>query len=148
MPMVTMPAFIRLLLAGGCAALLAACQSATPMSRISQNPVMFRTLPPDQQVLVQQGRICEGMSKDAVFLAWGNPNTTPVTGQRDGVAYEKWVYLIYQPLMMNSVSIGGGCWRHGHWHSGGIGSSTVYVPEEASWVMFEHDKVTSWETRK
>lgn len=146
--MISLSAIVRLLLAGGGAVLLAACQTATPMSRIDQNPVMFRVLPPEQQLLVQQGRICEGMSKDAVYLAWGNPNSTPVTGQQNGVPYEKWVYLVYQPVTMNSVSFGGGCWRHGHWHGGGLGTSTAYVPQEAAWVMFENDKVTSWESRK
>ena len=28
------------------------------------------------------------------------------------------------------------------------GTSTAYVPQEAAWVMFENDKVTSWERRR
>ena len=127
---------------------LTGCQTATPASRISANPVMFRMLSPEQQLMVQQGKICEGMSKEAVFLAWGNPNTEPVLGQQNGVSYEKWVYLTYQPVMMNTVGFSSGCWGGGPCYGPAVGTSTAYVPQEAAWVMFENDKVTSWERRK
>lgn len=127
---------------------LGSCQSVTPMSRIEQNPVMFRVLSPEHQLLVQQGRICEGMSKDAVFLAWGNPDTPPVTGQQGGKSYEKWVYVVYYPVTMDTVTIGTGCWHHGPWHCGsGVGTTTTMVPREAAWVMFQDNVVTAWEKR-
>ncbi|MBR5879919.1 MAG: hypothetical protein IKY91_10200 [Akkermansia sp.] len=118
------------------------------MSRISKNPVIYQVLSPEQQLMVQQGKICEGMSKEAVFLAWGNPNTEPVLGQQNGVSYEKWVYLIYQPVMMNTVGFSAGCWGGGPCYGPAVGASTAYVPQETAWVMFENDKVTSWERRK
>lgn len=130
------------------ALLQVSCQTATPLTRIDQNPVMFRTLSPEHQVMVQQGRICEGMSKDAVYLAWGNPNASPVFGQRDGQAYEKWVYNVYRPVMVDSVGFGTGCWHHGHWCGGGMSASTVMVPQEAAWVTFQNNLVTAWESRK
>lgn len=138
------------LITGVAVFLLGSCQTATPVSRISQNPVMYNMLSPEHQVLVQQGRICEGMTKDAVFLAWGNPNTPPVSGQQEGKAYEKWVYHVYQPVTVDSVSFGGGgCWHHGPWYTGsGIHTSTAMVPTEAAWVMFENNVVTAWESRK
>lgn len=109
---------------------------------------MFQQLTPEQQLMVQQGRICEGMTKDAVFLAWGNPNTPPVTGQQDGKTYEKWVYNVYQPVTVNTISIGGG-WCHGPWYCGsGMGASTAMVPAEAAWVIFQNNLVTSWERRQ
>ncbi len=145
--MTCLRAINRLLLTGACAAVLFSCQSPTPMSRASQNPVMYQMLSPEHQMLVQQGRICEGMSKDAVFLAWGNPNTPPMTGQQNGTPYEKWVYVVYDPVLMSTVGVGAGCWHGGCWY-GGVGSSTAYVPREAAWVMFQNDKVTSWESRK
>lgn len=128
--------------------LLPACQTITPHNRIEKNPVMFRVLSPEHQVLVQQGRICEGMTKDAVYLAWGNPNATPIRGQQEGKAYEKWVYYIYQPVMVDTVGFGSGCWHRGSWCGGGLSSSTAMVPQEAAWVMFENDIVTAWESRK
>ena len=134
----SLPAAIRLLGTGACAVLLASCQISTPMSRVSQNPVIYQTLSPEHQSLVQQGLICEGMSKEAVFLAWGNPNSAPVIGQQNGVPYEKWVYVVYQPVMMDAVGVGAWCWH------GGVAATAAYVPREAAWVMFEQDKVTSW----
>ncbi len=118
------------------------------MSRIEANPVMFGVLSPEHKLLVQQGRICEGMTKDAVYLAWGNPNTQPVMGQQNGKSYEKWVYNIYRPVMVDSISVGVGCWHHGSFYSGGMGSSTAMVPQEAAWVLFQNNKVTAWESRK
>ncbi len=138
---------LHLLALSAAALFLESCQTATPMTRIDQNPVMFRQLPPAQQLLVQQGRICEGMTKDAVYLAWGNPNTPPVTGQQNGVAYEKWVYNVYQPVMVDSFSMGTGCWNGPHW-CGGMGTSTAFVPKEAAWVMFQNNVVTSWESSR
>ncbi len=138
---------LHLLALSTAALFLESCQTATPMTRIDQNPVMFRQLPPAQQLLVQQGRICEGMTKDAVYLAWGNPNTPPVTGQQNGVAYEKWVYNVYQPVMVDSFSMGTGCWNGPHW-CGGMGTSTAFVPKEAAWVMFQNNVVTSWESSR
>lgn len=128
---------------------LCSCQTATPATRIGQNLLIFNQLSPEQRLLVQQGRICEGMSKDAVFLAWGNPNAAPVIGQQDGQPYEKWVYHTYEPVTVNSVGfgIGGGC--HGSWYGGsGMGTSTAYVPKESAWVIFQNNAVVSWESRQ
>ncbi len=109
---------------------------------------MYEMLSPEHRVLVQQGRICEGMSKDAVYLAWGNPSNPPITGQQEGISYEKWIYAVYQPVMVDSVSTGFGCAHGVHWHGGGISTSTAYVPCEAAWVMFHDDKVKAWEKRR
>ncbi len=131
------------------ACMFCSCQTSTPATRIHKNPAIYQQLTPEHQLLVQQGRICEGMSKDAVFLAWGNPNTTPIVGQQDGVPYEKWVYNYYQPVTVTSVSIGvgGGC--HGPWlGASGMGSSTAYVPQPSAWVLFQNNSVTSWESRQ
>ena len=124
---------------------LGSCQVVTPADRIGRNPVMFRTLSPEQQLLVQQGRICEGMTKDAVYLAWGNPGTPPVLGQQNGQSYEKWVYLEYRPVMVDSVNAA--CVHYGSW-CGGVGMSTAMVPVESAWVMFQNNVVTAWESRR
>lgn len=139
---------LLLLLLGGISLCLESCQITTPASRIDKNPLIFRTLSPEHQLLVQQGRICEGMSKDAVFLAWGNPNTPPVTGQQEGKSYEKWVYSVYQPVMVDTIGAGTGCWHHGHWYGGGMSTSTAMVPQEVAWVVFQNNTVTAWESRR
>lgn len=128
---------------------LAACQTMTPTDRIGQNPAMFGVLSPEHQVMVQQGRICEGMSKDAVYLAWGNPDTPPVTGQQDGRFYEKWVYVEYLPVVVDSWAVGGACGHRGPLYcAGGSGVYTTHVPSEVAWVMFQNNRVTAWERRK
>lgn len=55
----------------GC--LLVSCASPRER-RITGNPQLYQSLSTGDQVLVQQGRIREGMSKEAVFLALGRPD--------------------------------------------------------------------------
>ncbi|MDB4370343.1 hypothetical protein N9Z23_03525, partial [Akkermansiaceae bacterium] len=51
------------------------CSSShTPAARISKNPKIFRALKPEQQALVEVGKIQNGMTPAAVFLAWGSPD--------------------------------------------------------------------------
>ncbi len=127
---------------------LAACQSATPASRIAENPVMFQSLPAEQQTLVQQGRISEGMSQDAVFLAWGAPNNEPYVGQQNGKSLVRWVYTYQQPVM-STPPLGPVYWGPYGWYDPAVyGPTTVYVPRTAATVLFENNKVVSWESRK
>lgn len=128
---------------------LVACQTMTPTDRIGQNPAMYGVLSPEHQVMVQQGRICEGMSKDAVYLAWGNPDTPPVIGQQNGLYYEKWLYVEYLPVVVDSWAVGGACAHRGSLYcAGGPGVYTTQVPSEVAWVMFQNNRVTAWERRK
>src|SRR4026208_751532 len=46
---------------------------ATPESRISKNPELYNNLPARQHFVVAQGQIGPGMSRNAVWLAWGGP---------------------------------------------------------------------------
>ncbi|MBQ1960193.1 MAG: hypothetical protein II349_01560 [Akkermansia sp.] len=127
---------------------LSSCQSVTPATRIAENPVLFRSLPVEQQILVQQGRICEGMSQDAVFLAWGAPNNPPYEGQKNGKNVVRWVYTFQEPVMAAptvGVTVVG---PYGWYGPAMYGPSTVYVPREAATVQFENNKVVSWEKRK
>jgi hypothetical protein len=64
---------------------------ATPESRISKNPELYNSLPARQQQLVTQGQIAPGMSRNAVWLAWGGPGQK-VNGYARGNATETWVY--------------------------------------------------------
>lgn len=129
--------------------LCVACQSSTPAARIESNPVLFRALSPEQQLMVQQGRICKGMSKEAVFLAWGNPGTAPLRGEKAGKAYERWVYTRERAVPVDTFGGGwyGRPWCHHGWYEPYGGMSVMYVPEEAATVTFEADKVTEWESR-
>ena len=76
-----------------CSALfLAGC--ATTSYRISHHPEIYQRLSPADQQLVSAGQIRNGMPKDAVYLAWGQPEQTSMANVR-GVSSETWIYLAY-----------------------------------------------------
>ncbi len=129
------------------ASTLVSCQTATPASRIEENPVMFASLPAEDQLLVQRGQIRTGMSQDAVFLAWGYPNSRPYVGEKEGRRTERWVYTRLTPVMVSPglhAGYGHGPygWRHRYY---GMAADTAYVPQNAACVSFENGKVISWE---
>src|ERR1700694_2627753 len=64
---------------------------STTETRISDHPEIFQTLSPRDQELVRQGKIREGMSPDAVWVAWGTPDQK-ATGTARGHAVETWIY--------------------------------------------------------
>jgi hypothetical protein len=80
-----------LVLATG-ALILTSC--STPQTRISDHPDLYQSLSSKDQALVSQGQIRTGMSRTAVWLAWGLPDRKIVgnlgTGRR-----ETWVYIYY-----------------------------------------------------
>ena len=87
------------------------------------------------------------MSQDAVFLAWGMPNSRPLMGQKGKTSFEKWVYNRMRPVMVErSYPIGfyGPGYRVPYW---GGSWDTAYVPEVYATVTFEKGKVTDWECR-
>lgn len=123
---------------------LVACGSVSPAERIAQNPVLFQSLSPQQQALVRQGLLCEGMSREAVLLAWGSPSEAPVLGQEGGRRYERWVYTSLRPVMMS----GSGYRAWGCYGCCDAWGGTAYVPEERASVTFEDGRVTRWECRR
>ena len=75
------------------AAWLTGC--STVSSRIQENPGLFASLPPDQQALVQQGKVAVGMDMATVRLAKGDPDRvttrTTATGEM-----QVWHYVDYE----------------------------------------------------
>ncbi len=67
---------------------------ATVDYRISQNPEIYQQLSPRDQQLVRAGQIREGMTQDAVFLAWGQPEQKGF-GRMKGRQTETWIYRAY-----------------------------------------------------
>jgi hypothetical protein len=74
------------------ALLLTSC--STIESRISENPEIYRNLSSRDQALVNQGEIRYGMSRNAVWLAWGSPDFK-VIGNMRGHSTETWIYVHY-----------------------------------------------------
>lgn len=117
----------------------------TPAERIAENPVVFNTLPPNQKVLVQQGRICNGMTPDAVLLAWGPSDLPPVLGEKNGHKIERWVYRDYESVMVvpnMPPCVYGPCgWADPFYPTTG----TAFIPRDVAYVEFTDGKVSSWE---
>ena len=64
---------------------------STVSSRINANQEAFSGLSPEQQALVRQGKISAGMSQQAVYMAWGEPQQK-ATGMMRNTPTETWVY--------------------------------------------------------
>ena len=67
---------------------------STPQTRISDHPDLYQSLSSRDQALVSQGKIRYGMSRNAVWLAWGSPDSK-VIGNMRGHSAETWVYVYY-----------------------------------------------------
>lgn len=121
---------------------LGSCQSSTPAARIEANPALFQSLPAEHQQLVQQGKICSGMNKDAVMLAWGNPGGGTMVGQRDGKNVETWRYTQLVPVYTPHFYP---YWGY-RWYGPYYYDDWTYVPRTAAEVTFLNGKVTGWQS--
>jgi hypothetical protein len=83
-------------LAVGIAFLMASC-AAPSNKRIQENPAAFSQLSPEHKSLVQHGDVAKGMSRDAVKLAWGEPDRQ-TKEELQGVLCDKWIYTGYVPI--------------------------------------------------
>lgn len=75
--------------AAAAALFLSAC--STPQSRIEANPGIVARLSAEDRALASAGRVREGMTRDAVFIAWGRPDRV-YKGTRNGKSLEAWIY--------------------------------------------------------
>lgn len=80
-------------------------------SRIDANRQGFEQLRPQEKALVSQGKIQGGMSQEAVFIAWGQPQQKN-TGVVRGAPTETWVYTLstaaYGPYPYGGLGYGYG----------------------------------------
>jgi hypothetical protein len=74
------------------ALILGSC--STPETRISDHPDIYQSLSPRDQALVSHGQIRIGMSRTAVWLAWGSPDQKVIGNMGNGRT-ETWVYIYY-----------------------------------------------------
>lgn len=138
----------RLAICASLAVVLSCCVSSTPADRITENPLLYNILPAEQQLMVQQGKICNGMTPDAVFLAWGQPNTPPVEGESNGHKIVRWVYRDYEAVPVMTGGFGYGYGPFGCYGSCYPQMDTAYLPYDAAFVEFTDGKVTSWQRRQ
>src|SRR6266513_4523813 len=85
---------LRALTFGISASALVLTSCSTTETRISEHPEIFQNLSPRDQALVREGKIREGMSQNAVWVAWGAPDQK-ATGTARGRAVETWIYNDY-----------------------------------------------------
>jgi hypothetical protein len=85
---------LRALMFGVAASALVLTGCSTTETRISSHPEIFQRLSPGDQALVREGKIREGMSQDAVWVAWGTPDQKG-TGITRGHNINLWIYNEY-----------------------------------------------------
>lgn len=133
----------RILLPIAALLVLAMAGCSTIQSRINENPTAFQRLTPKQQQLVSTGRVSEGMSKNAVYIAWGNPDRITY-GSKHGIPDEKWLYFGYDFAQVPSYSF------FPVYAGGFVYSDYIYSPQYVSMpyvdkgVLFEKDRVVNW----
>ena len=123
------------------------CSSTnTPERRIAASPQPYQPLGENEKALVRAGQISNGMSKSAVWLAWGEPAGKSY-GQSGRARTEQWIYRSYQPVYTQSFygSNYGHYYDCGYGYSGlGFGLGVNYVPVPSAKVDFENDRVVAW----
>jgi hypothetical protein len=87
----TRPLLFGALMVGALSLIFTLTGCTTVETRISEKPEAFHRLSPADQAAVQQGKIREGLSMDAVYIAWGPPSQR-IPGRYRGSTVETWVY--------------------------------------------------------
>jgi hypothetical protein len=85
---------LRVSLLGFATSALILTSCSTPQTRISEHPDIYHSLSRRNQALVSQGQIRIGMSRTAVWLAWGTPDQK-IMGNMGGGPTETWIYTYY-----------------------------------------------------
>ena len=154
------------------AALFSSCAvQQTPQSRIEAYPDALKDQPEKHQVLIKQGKIQEGMSKTAVFLAWGKADKE-IDLYKNNRLTTRWEYYTTTPVENHTIhgGIGFGGYSagrhypyssryyrypygyHGHrgYHSDyfGVGTGVRYQKVSSAHVEFEGEKVKSWQIER
>ncbi|HRQ91068.1 MAG TPA: hypothetical protein PLA50_19920 [Bacteroidia bacterium] len=150
----TLPSLLALSLS---AFLLASCATNPVEKRITKYPEMYGKLSQRHRELVQSGQIAEGMTTDAVFLAWGRPGRV-MSGSRDGRGQERWAYFHNAPVQTVSFGVSNygyhpfyssfgfhPAYGYGYGPGWGYGTNVDFVPYLDRTVEFSNGKVVSWE---
>ncbi|GAB4241177.1 MAG: hypothetical protein OHK005_03960 [Candidatus Methylacidiphilales bacterium] len=118
---------------------------STPQTRAREKEAAFASLKPAQQQLVLQGKIEEGMSPEAVYIALGRPaRVTEARLERRSLT--RWIYGRTSTQYLPSYRF-----RSVVLPNGQIYLAPVYQPDTVTtWVdtfavIFEKGKVIGWE---
>lgn len=128
---------------------LSSCTPNTPQTRIQKHPKMYENQSARNQEFIQQGRIAKGMSKDAVYLAWGAPDQE-LSGYKNNSEYALWRYTTSIPVYRTGFygSYGYGWGRRGYRrfpYGIGMAPEVYYVRRTKANVEFRNNRVKGWE---
>jgi hypothetical protein len=134
--------------------LLSSCQTGAE-NRISENPALYKKLSTTDRALVAAGDVRTGMSKDAVYLAWGRPDMVRESTTTGNIS-ESWAYFVTRPVPTSSLSYANvyrpfygrygihprfGYCRGIGWHY----NSVDYVHYTSKTITFSGNYVVAWE---
>lgn len=142
----------RLTLLSAATLCVVGCQTITsPEHRISQEPALFDELPEKYRELVRSGKVTEGMSVDAVYLAWGRPHEVKESS-REGRSLLTWIYFGRESVPVRTVGVSSGYYGRGGYYgndcwgpSWSVGYDYALRRYVAAKVEFENDRVVYWE---
>lgn len=106
----------------------------TPKNRIEKNQTLYDQKPPQEQRAISNGFISPGMTRDAVYLAWGNPKSR-LTGFENGKPFEEWTYEKLGPKLNIQLGVSSGP---------GVGVDKKYVKS----VRFIDGRVASFQQKE
>lgn len=143
-------------------ALVIACSSgcatrSAAERRVEKHPDLMARLNDRERELVYRGEVAEGMSRDAVYLAWGRPDMVR-TGSRDGKGTESWAFFDTTPVQSVSIGFGTGGYHsfysdfgfhprfgYGVGPGWGYGTGVDFLSNVEKTVEFSNGKVVAWE---
>ena len=127
------------------AALLTGCAS-TIESRKKEHYNAYSQLSPDERAAVDAGQIKVGMTKEAVYIAWGKPQQVVVTESSAG-RNEVWVYMETYLQGYNYWGYRPYCGPyHYYYHGPQLYYDYAPISYARGEVIFEGDKVKQWRT--
>ena len=125
---------------------VASCASS-PQERIARDSAAYQKLTLDEQVKVSHGKLAQGMSPEAVRLAWGDPDKVVQSGQ-GGKVVDKWLYK--DGGYSFSLGVGGGSGWASRDSVSAVGAGVLIplggeAPRARAVVSFVNGKVQAWE---
>ena len=126
---------------------LCGCAS-TIEDRRTERLAAYSQMPPDTQSLVDSGQIKVGMTRDAVYIAWGKPGQIIQSESPQGRT-ETWVYhgSTLRPYQYwNYGYHGWGPFYHRYYYSPLPYLETDWYPQYfvSAEVTFQDDRVVNW----
>jgi hypothetical protein len=127
-------------------ALLTACSTPTPESRLKGHEAAFNTWPVDVQQTVRAGRIQVGYLPEMVQVALGDPDRVYTRTTTQGVS-DVWVYFDHKPKFSVGVGVGGYSGHAAYGTSVSVGKE-AFQDKDALRVIIEGGRVVAIESRR